>query len=179
LFRFFDFLDFVTLIIKWLGLDVVSFEDHHHFIPSIYLETMEESIANIIEKSVLLRRDLHAHPEPHFDVVETVQRIRKFLVDVAGVEESQMQDCAENGLIVDLVGKAPAIEGNSSDFVHNIALRADTDALPMTEKNHQLPYRSRNEGVAHMCGMCRDHLGHHITWTSFFMSFFFSLSLCV
>jgi len=37
-----------------------------------------------------------------------------------------------------------------------VALRADTDALPMTEGNHLLPYRSRFEGAAHMCG----HDGH-------------------
>ena len=37
-----------------------------------------------------------------------------------------------------------------------MALRADTDALPMTEGNHHLPYRSKNEGSAHMCG----HDGH-------------------
>jgi hippurate hydrolase len=37
-----------------------------------------------------------------------------------------------------------------------VALRADTDALPMAEGNHHLPYRSRRQGAAHMCG----HDGH-------------------
>jgi metal-dependent amidase/aminoacylase/carboxypeptidase family protein len=41
-------------------------------------------------------------------------------------------------------------------FYAQVALRADTDALPMTEGNHHLPYRSRHEGSAHMCG----HDGH-------------------
>ncbi|NLC71344.1 MAG: amidohydrolase, partial [Desulfuromonadaceae bacterium] len=37
----------------------------------------------------------------------------------------------------------------------NVTLRADMDALSVTEKN-DLPYRSRVEGVSHACG----HDGH-------------------
>ena len=40
-----------------------------------------------------------------------------------------------------------------------IALLADMDALRMTEGNSGLPYRSSNQGVAHLCG----HDGHMAT----------------
>lgn len=37
-----------------------------------------------------------------------------------------------------------------------MAFRADMDALSMQEENLNLPYKSINKGVAHMCG----HDGH-------------------
>ena len=37
-----------------------------------------------------------------------------------------------------------------------VAFRADMDALSMNELNEDLPYKSVNQGAAHMCG----HDGH-------------------
>ena len=85
----------------------------------------------------------------------TVASIRQYLEVYAGVSPSNMVDCAENGLVVTLQGKgeADAEQGNRGQQlppVLTVALRADTDALPMTEGNHHLPYRSQHDGVAHM-----------------------------
>ena len=66
-----------------------------------------------------------------------------------------MRFCAGTGLIVDIPGP-PAKKENKAGLVRTIALRADMDALRMTELNKSLPYRSANEGVAHLCG----HDGH-------------------
>ncbi len=54
-------------------------------------------------------------------------------------------------MYVDLRGKA-----KPSGQPRCIAYRADMDALSIVEANHDLPYRSKNEGKAHMCG----HDGH-------------------
>ena len=70
-----------------------------------------------------------------------------------------MRFCAGTGLIVDIVstGGAAALPSQGElPIVKTIALRADMDALRMTEGNLDLPHRSQNEGVAHMCG----HDGH-------------------
>jgi metal-dependent amidase/aminoacylase/carboxypeptidase family protein len=58
---------------------------------------------------------------------------------------------ATTGLIVDIVGTGPPVASPRS-----IMLRADMDALRMTELNNDLPYRSASPGLAHMCG----HDGH-------------------
>lgn len=51
-----------------------------------------------------------------------------------------------------------------------VAFRADMDALSITEANHDLPYRSKIEGKAHMCG----HDGHTVCllgFVPFFMKY--------
>jgi len=100
-----------------------------------------------------LRREIHKHPEPGFKEVRTHQRIREVLTKFAGIPEAQMRTCAITGLIVDIRGTAAP---KPDARVRCVALRSDLDALTMTEGNSSLPYRSKNEGVAHMCG----HDGH-------------------
>lgn len=68
-------------------------------------------------------------------------------------QEAQIKTCAITGLVVDIRGTAPA---KADAAVRCVALRSDLDALTMTEGNNGLPYRSKNQGVAHMCG----HDGH-------------------
>ncbi len=48
-----------------------------------------------------------------------------------------------------------------------VAFRADMDALPMTESNPELEYRSQVEGVGHMCG----HDGHVVCLVAFVPKF--------
>nr|ABI14276.1 peptidase M20 [Pfiesteria piscicida] len=100
-----------------------------------------------------LRREIHMHPEPGFKEVRTSARSKEVLMKFAGVEESQIRTMAITGMIVDIKGKGPA---KPDAPVKCIALRSDLDALTMTEGNNGLPYRSKNKGVAHMCG----HDGH-------------------
>jgi metal-dependent amidase/aminoacylase/carboxypeptidase family protein len=49
-----------------------------------------------------------------------------------------------------LRGKKKAFEGAPPTPL--IAIRADIDAISMTEENPDLPYHSRTEKVAHQCG---------------------------
>ncbi len=89
---------------------------------------------------VAIRRHLHQHPELSYEEVETGKYISQKLTEF-GIEHEH--GCAENGVVGLIKGK------NSSKKV--IALRADIDALPITEAN-DVPYKSKNEGVMHACG---------------------------
>ncbi len=101
-----------------------------------------EALASLQPHLVSLRHDIHRYPEPGFEEERTQARIREEL-EAVGLEP---RDCAGTGLVVDIgSGTGPTI-----------ALRADIDCLRMTEENHDLPWRSQREGLAHMCG----HDGH-------------------
>jgi len=66
-------------------------------------------------------------------------------------------------LAVDIHGpQNPELPKNDEAFTC-IAFRGDMDALPMTEENPQLPYRSQVPKCAHMCG----HDGHMATLMGF------------
>jgi hippurate hydrolase len=102
-------------------------------------------IADFHEDMKTWRRHLHAHPELDFDTHETaayvVERLKEFGVDDI-----------ETG--VGRTGVVAVIKGNGGEGP-TIGLRADMDALPITEvRDHA--YKSTNEGVMHACG----HDGH-------------------
>ncbi|HJP64456.1 MAG TPA: M20 family metallopeptidase [Mucilaginibacter sp.] len=102
-------------------------------------ETIQELSQNIFNDVVANRRHLHSHPELSFHETETSAFVAKKLDDL-GLEYVHM---ADNGLVALIKG------GKPSDKV--VALRADMDALPITEANN-VPYKSQNEGVMHACG---------------------------
>ena len=83
------------------------------------------------------RRSLHAHPELGRREHETTRLCLETL-ERAGLRPRRLP--GGTGLICD-VGQGPVTVG----------LRADLDALPLTEQN-DLPFASRVPGVAHMCG---------------------------
>ena len=89
------------------------------------------------------RRHLHAHPELSFQEYETSQFIKDRL-DQIGIS---WQSMADTGVVAIIKGE------KASDRV--VALRADIDALAITETN-KVDYISKNEGVMHACG----HDGH-------------------
>uniref|UniRef100_A0A7S4L9F0 Peptidase M20 dimerisation domain-containing protein n=1 Tax=Paramoeba aestuarina TaxID=180227 RepID=A0A7S4L9F0_9EUKA len=93
------------------------------------------------ENLVPRRRHLHMHPELSFQEKETQEYILKELKNM-GIEGKKI---ASTGVICRL--------GPSSGPA--IALRADTDALPVLESN-EVEYKSKNEGKMHACG----HDGH-------------------
>ncbi|MDF1664132.1 MAG: M20 family metallopeptidase [Planctomycetota bacterium] len=106
------------------------------------MTTLSAAISDILDATIQLRQHIHAYPEPGFEEVETQARLIKE-VRALGLEPVI---CGKTGLYVDLGdGQGP-----------KIALRADIDCLRMTEGNHHLAYRSKKEGLAHMCG----HDGH-------------------
>ncbi|MEQ1771615.1 MAG: amidohydrolase, partial [Devosia sp.] len=90
------------------------------------------------------RRDFHTHPELQYDVHRTAGRVAELLKSF-GVDE------VVTGL--GRTGVVAVIKGRSAG--RTIALRADMDALPITEKTGK-PYASRVSGKMHACG----HDGH-------------------
>lgn len=86
-----------------------------------------------------VRRDLHMHPELGDAEFRTSRAVQENLRQM-GVEFY----VPEGGTAV--VGTVRgALPGRT------VAIRADMDALPITEEN-DVPYRSQNEGVMHACG---------------------------
>ncbi|MDB5114689.1 MAG: N-acyl-L-amino acid amidohydrolase [Mucilaginibacter sp.] len=102
-------------------------------------EQIQELSKNIFNDVVNNRRHLHSHPELSFQEVETSAFVAKKL-DELGIGYERM---ADNGLVALIRGAKP------SDQV--VALRADMDALPITEAN-DVTYKSQNTGVMHACG---------------------------
>lgn len=92
------------------------------------------------------RRDLHAHPELGFEERRTAARVVEAL-KVAGVDQIH-EGIGKTGVVALVHGRAGA--GGRM-----IGLRADMDALPMTEEN-DFAWRSATKGLMHGCG----HDGH-------------------
>lgn len=101
-------------------------------------EYLFPAIDQIYGDAVSLRRHLHANPELSGSEHKTARRIYDLLA-AAGFSPRL---CVEKtGVAVELThGEGPTV-----------VLRADTDALPITEKTG-LPYKSIVPGVMHACG---------------------------
>jgi amidohydrolase len=95
------------------------------------------------EEMVGWRRDLHAHPELGFAETRTSTFIQERLWSF-GVDA--LHNFNGTGVIA-------VIQGRDGDDA--IGLRADIDALPITEQSG-VPHASTNPGVMHACG----HDGH-------------------
>jgi amidohydrolase len=102
-------------------------------------EQIQQLSKNIFNEVVANRRHLHSHPELSFHEVNTSAYVAGKL-DELGLKYQRM---ADNGLVALIKGDKP------SDQV--VALRADMDALPITEAN-DVSYKSQNTGVMHACG---------------------------
>jgi amidohydrolase len=92
------------------------------------------------------RHDLHAFPELQYDVHRTAGRVAELLAGF-GVDE------VVTG--IGRTGVVGVIRGRSTRSGKVIGLRADMDALPITERTGK-PYASRSGGRMHACG----HDGH-------------------
>ena len=115
-----------------------------------------EALDGLFSTMATIRRHIHANPEPGFEEVKTHAFLRAILSELAGIPSTAMTTSAKTGLWVDIKGQGPPLKTVASGKIAVIALRADMDALRMTEMNKALPYRSSHEGVAHLCG----HDGH-------------------
>jgi amidohydrolase len=91
------------------------------------------------EEFVEVRRTIHANPELSYVEFETSAYIQSKLSDW-GIP---FQVMATTGVVGLIHGKNPE--------ARIVALRADIDALPITEEN-DVPYKSKNDGVMHACG---------------------------
>jgi amidohydrolase len=85
-----------------------------------------------------MRREFHMNPELSMHEEKTAQRIKEELQKM-GIQYVSM---AGTGVLATIKGKN---DGKT------IALRADIDALEITEKT-DVSYKSQNEGVMHACG---------------------------
>lgn len=94
------------------------------------------------EQIVADRRHIHAHPELRYREFETSQYVQQRL-ETLGIQYKVIAGTGVVGLI----------EG--SERGKTVLLRADMDALPITERG-DLPFKSQNDGVMHACG----HDGH-------------------
>ncbi|GAA1965482.1 M20 family metallopeptidase [Nocardioides panacihumi] len=92
------------------------------------------------DELVLLRRDLHAHPERSWEEQRTT-RIGAHHLDRLGWRVTPMP---RSGLVAEL-GLEPGPD------VRTVALRADMDALPVQDETAD-PWSSTVDGVAHACG---------------------------
>ncbi|HEY1101786.1 MAG TPA: M20 aminoacylase family protein [Burkholderiaceae bacterium] len=93
-----------------------------------------------------LRRDLHAHPELGFEEHYTADRLQEAL-RACGVDEIHT-GIGKTGLVA-------LVRGQRTGSGRMLGLRADMDALPMTEHN-DFPWKSARPGLMHGCG----HDGH-------------------
>ncbi|MFM1836785.1 MAG: Hippurate hydrolase, partial [Bacteroidota bacterium] len=103
------------------------------------LEKIKALSNSIAEETVANRHHLHMHPELSFQETATQAYVEKQL-NAWGIPNSRL---ANTGVVGIIEGKNPGKKV--------VALRADMDALPITETN-DVPYKSTNPGVMHACG---------------------------
>ena len=100
---------------------------------------IQELSANYFKDIKAIREHLHMHPELSFEEFETSAFLK--------------QQIENWGLAVDKewVKTGFSVVIDSGKAGPTIALRADLDALPITEQNHRT-YASKKEGKMHACG---------------------------
>ena len=112
-------------------------------------------IAQFHPELIAFRRDLHAHPELGFEEVYTSSRVVHAL-KLCGVDEVHT-GFGKTGIVAVIKGQQPIVTLNSVPTAVRpmVGLRADMDALPMTEHN-EFGWKSAKPGLMHGCG----HDGH-------------------
>lgn len=99
--------------------------------------------AELRDRIISMRRDLHRHPELSWQEVRTANKVCEVL-DRLGI--TYRSGVAETGIVAEIPGRAQG---------PIVALRADMDALPVHEETG-LEFSSVHDGVMHACG----HDGH-------------------
>ena len=100
---------------------------------------MWEECKKLQEELVRMRRELHQIPEVGDVLPETRSYVEGKLKEY-GIPLTE--NSHDSGLIAVIKGGKPG---------KTLALRADMDALPITEEN-EVDYKSRHEGAMHACG---------------------------
>ena len=103
------------------------------------LQRIQALAKQIAPQVIEWRRHLHAHPELSYQEFETSAFVQ---------EKLKQLDIPYQ--VMSTTGVVGLIRGKDADS-RIVALRADMDALPITEET-TLPYKSMNEGVMHACG---------------------------
>jgi amidohydrolase len=102
-------------------------------------ERIQQLAKQYANEFVEARHHLHAHPELSYKEFETSKFVQEKLQQL----DIPFTIMATTGVLGIIKGK------NANKKV--IALRADMDALPITEEN-DVPYKSKNNGIMHACG---------------------------
>ncbi len=117
---------------------------HPAELPSVRVQESTHREARSLEPDLIRwRRHLHQHPELSFEEHETSRFVTERLSEIPGMEISHPAATSVVGVL----------KGARSGRI--LAIRADMDALPITEEN-EIPFRSERPGAMHACG----HDGH-------------------
>ncbi|MEI6946754.1 M20 family metallopeptidase [Paraflavisolibacter sp. H34] len=103
------------------------------------LEKIKELARLYAPEFIGVRRHLHAHPELSYKEFET----SKFVQQQLAAYGIPFEVKSTTGVVGLIEGRNPASR--------IVALRADMDALPITEQN-DIEYKSQQPGVMHACG---------------------------
>lgn len=104
-----------------------------------HLDRIKKRADEIFDDTVALRRQLHMYPELSEEEEQTARIICEKLHEMGIPFE---KDIAGHGVSAVIYGK---------NRHHGVAVRADMDALPLTEQT-DVPFRSKHPGVMHGCG---------------------------
>lgn len=103
---------------------------------------IDDSVKNLKEETIKIRRDIHKNPELGFEEFRTSKLISDYLKNLG----YEVKTVAKTGVVALLKG---------GDESKTVAIRADIDCLPLQELN-QVEYVSQINGKMHACG----HDGH-------------------
>ena len=103
------------------------------------LEQLHKQVDGVFDEVVAFRRDMHMYPELGEHEIRTETKICDWLGNL-GIPYKK--NIAGHGVCATIYGQNTA---------HTVAIRADIDALPVTEQTG-LSYASQNEGIMHACG---------------------------
>jgi amidohydrolase len=108
--------------------------------PTSLINCIKQLAEKYFDENVKIRRHIHKYPELSFTEFNTTEYI------ISQLEANKIRYSTrkpKTGLTAIIEGKNPSKK--------LIVLKADIDALPITEKN-EVEYKSVNQGVMHACG---------------------------
>ncbi len=108
---------------------------------------LESRITPQLDELVAVRRDLHAHPQTCYEETYASELIQR---ELTALDIPFVAPLAETGVVAWITPTDPDAAAKPA-----AALRADIDALPITEQN-DIPHKSVYPGFMHACG----HDGH-------------------
>lgn len=103
------------------------------------IEKIKKLASNYKQECIEIRQHLHTHPELSYEEYNTSLYI-----------QAKLTEWSIPFIIMAKTGVVGLIQGNTNSE-RVVALRADIDALPITEEN-EVAYKSKNMGVMHACG---------------------------
>lgn len=104
------------------------------------INTIRQKAQALFQETQGIRQHIHAHPELSFQEYETSAFIA---AQLSKLNIPFTQGIAGTGIVALIEGKNPSKKC--------LAIRAELDALPITELN-EVSYKSKNQGIMHACG---------------------------